>query len=104
MRSIKVYNRDVLAGTLEELSPTEYVFRYDDEYFRNPLMISISLTLPKNQQEYRSNHIFPFFTNMLPEGGNRRVWCRSHKVAENDFFGMLMMVRGVDFIGAVNLR
>jgi HipA-like protein len=104
MRSIKVYNNDVLAGVLQELSPTEYVFRYEDDYFCNPSMGSISLTLPKSQQEYRDSHIFPFFTNMLPEGGNRRLWCRKHRVDENDFFGMLMMVRGADFIGAINLK
>lgn len=50
MRSIKVYNNEVLAGILKEVSPTEYVFRYEDEYFQNPLMGSISLTLPKSQQ------------------------------------------------------
>ena len=104
MRILKVYNNEVLAGTLAEVSPTEYVFRYEDDYFRNPLLSSISLTLPKSRQEYRDSQIFPFFTNMLPEGGNRRVWCRSHKVDENDFFGMLMMLRGADFIGSVNLR
>lgn len=104
MRSIKVYNNDVLAGTLEELSANEYLFRYDDAYFHNPERESISLTLPKVQQDYRSESIFPFFTNMLPEGGNRRVWCRKHKIDEHDFFGMLMMVRGADFIGAINLR
>ena len=48
--------------------------------------------------------MFPFFTNMLPEGGNRRIACRRNKVDEDDFFGMLMMMRGADFIGAVNLR
>lgn len=104
MRSINVYNNDIFAGVLEEVSQTEYVFRYDDEYYNNPQMHSISLTLPKSKQEYRATHIFPFFTNMLPEGGNHRVCCRKYKVDEDDFFGMLMMVRGADFIGAINLR
>lgn len=104
MRSVKVYNNNVLAGELMEKSPSDYVFRYDDAYFSDPKEHSISLTLPKSQQEYHSAQIFPFFTNMLPEGGNRRVMCRHHKVDENDFFGMLMMVRDADFIGAINLR
>lgn len=104
MRSVKVYNNDVLAGELVENAPGDYVFRYDNDYYSNPQAKSISLTLPKTQQEYHSKQIFPFFTNMLPEGGNRRVMCRHYKVDENDFFGMLMMVRGADFIGAINLR
>ncbi|MCC8117881.1 MAG: HipA N-terminal domain-containing protein [Bacteroidales bacterium] len=48
--------------------------------------------------------MFPFFTNMLPEGGNRRIVCRRRRVDEEDFFGMLLMMRGADFIGAINLR
>ena len=60
MRILKVYNNEVLAGTLAEVSPTEYVFRYEDDYFRNPLLSCISLTLPKSRQEYRDFHIFLF--------------------------------------------
>ena len=41
---------------------------------------------------------------MLPEGANRRVICRSLRIDENDFFGMLEAVADKDFIGAVNLR
>lgn len=104
MRNINVYNNDDFAGVLTEVSQTEYIFRYDDAYYQNPDMTSISLTMPKTQQEYRASHIFPFFTNMLPEGANRRVGCRSRRVDDNDFFGMLMMICGADFIGSVNIR
>ncbi len=104
MRTIEVYYNDVYAGQLTEVSTKEYVYRYEDSYFSNPDTISISPTLSKSQQEYRSEWIPPFFTNMLPEGGNRRIVCRRKKVDEEDFFGMLMMMRGADFIGAVNLR
>lgn len=104
MRSVDVYNNDVLAGTLYEIGQGKYLFRYDDEYFRNDFMPEISITIPKKQQEYMSDAIFPFFTNMLPEGGNRKVICRKFKVDESDFFGMLMSMRGADFIGAINLR
>ena len=104
MRTVDVYLNDKYAGQLGEVSPTEYRFRYDDQYFADASMPSISASLPKTQQEYVSAKVFPFFTNMLPEGGNRRIVCRRHKVDEDDFFGMLMMMRGADFIGAVNLR
>lgn len=67
-------------------------------------MPEISVTLPKSKQEYVSDSIFPFFTNILPEGDNRKVICRKFKVDETDFFGMLAALRGADFIGAINLR
>ncbi len=104
MRSIDVYNNTVLAGTLSELDNGKYSFRYDDEYYNDDSMPEISITLPKSRQEFISDSIFPFFTNMLPEGGNRKVVCRTFKVDETDFFGMLMALRGADFIGAINLR
>ena len=46
-----------LAGILTEVSPTEYVFRYDDGYFADSKMPAVSLTLPKTQQEYRSAYL-----------------------------------------------
>lgn len=103
MRSVNVYNNDVLAGVLTEVSFAEYVFRYDDAYFADNTKTGISATLPKSQQEYHSSSIFPFFTNMLPEGSNRKVMCRLHKISEDDFFGLLMAVRGADFIGAITI-
>lgn len=104
MRSVDVYNNDILAGKLTELDDGNYSFRYEDEYFFNESMPEISVVLPKTRKEYISEYIFPFFTNMLPEGGNRRVVCRAFKIDENDYFGLLMAMRGADFIGAINLR
>ena len=104
MRSIKVYNNDIFAGVLSELDNGTYSFRYEDGYFHDDSMPEISITLPKINQEFVSDSIFPFFTNMLPEGGNRKVICRQFKVDESDLFGMLMAMKGADFIGAINLR
>ena len=52
----------------------------------------------------RGKRIFPVFTNMLPEGANRRALCRARKVDENDFFGMLEMICGMDAIGKFVLK
>ena len=49
-------------------------------------------------------YLFPFFTNMLPEGANRRSICRSLRIDENDFFGLLIAMADKDFIGAVQVR
>jgi serine/threonine-protein kinase HipA len=52
------------------------------------------------KQPYKSEHLFPFFTNLLPEGANRKVICRELRIDENDFFGMLMATVDTDMIGA----
>ena len=68
MRQGVVYLNKERVGIITELSSNEYKFRYDDEYFNDPSKPSISLTLTKQQQEYTSQYLFPFFANMLSEG------------------------------------
>ena len=104
MRKVDVYYGDVFAGQLVELAKGSYEFTYDDAYLANSNLPSISVNLPKSQKAYHSDHIFPVFTNMLPEGANRRALCRMNKVDENDFFGMLEMICGMDAIGLVVLK
>lgn len=104
MRQLNVYNNEIKAGVLTELHQGRgYIFRYDDEYFASTLP-PISLTLPKKKQQYESESMFPFFTNMLPEGGNRREICRYYRLDERDFFGLLTIMADKDFIGAVQVR
>lgn len=45
MRKAIVNFKGIPAGILEE-SETGFVFRYDDDYFQNPMRRGISLTLP----------------------------------------------------------
>lgn len=104
MRELAVYYNDTETGILTEESPgTGYTFQYKEEYL-NSALPPISATMPKQSSTYKSEHLFPFFTNMLPEGANRRVICRTLKIDENDFFGLLDAMADKDFIGAVNIR
>lgn len=80
-----------------------YSFQYCEDYLDSP-MPPISATLPKRIDAFYSEHLFPFFSNMIPEGANRRVICRSLKIDEQDFFGLLEAMADRDFIGAVNVR
>ncbi len=80
-----------------------YTFAYNAAYLASQLP-AISVTLPKREEPYESEYLFPFFSNMLPEGINRRVICRSMRIDEDDFFGLLTAMAGADFIGAVNVR
>lgn len=104
MRQLFVYNNDTFAGTLTEVERGGRCrFEYDAEYLKSPLQ-GVSVTLPKRSEPYEAEHLFPFFTAMLPEGGNRRFVCRYHHIDEEDFFGLLDAMAGADFIGAVNVR
>ena len=104
MRRVEVYVDNRHAGHLTEWNASDYEFAYDADYLVDMQTPPVSLSLPKRSEAYRSNHIFPFFTNLLPEGANRKAMCTAYKVDEQDFFGMLQMICGLDCIGNVTLR
>jgi HipA-like protein len=104
MRKAQVYRNGVLAGILTETNNRTFEFRYDNEYFIDNSKPAISLTLPKNQLVYTSEHLFPFFYNMLSEGVNREVQSRQLKIDKNDFFGLLLATAQYDTIGAVTVQ
>lgn len=104
MRTAKVLRNGVLAGILTENDAQKYVFRYDNNYFSDKNMPAVCLTLPKNQQEFSSDFLFPFFFNMLSEGANRQVQCSQLKIDENDDFGLLLATSQFDTVGAITLK
>lgn len=104
MRRVGVYVDNKQAGLLTEWNVGDYEFAYDADYLADGETTPVSLTLPKRSEPYRSDRIFPFFTNLLPEGANRKAMCTAYKVDEHDFFGMLQMICGLDCIGNVTLR
>ena len=104
MRQLDVYVNERMAGVLTELHPGKgYTFRYDSDYLASNGP-SISVTLPRRIEVHESDLLFPFFTNMLPEGANRNVICRTKRIDERDFFGLLAAMAGKDFIGGVHLE
>lgn len=104
MRQLGVYNNDVLAGVLTEQAPgRSYMFAYDPAYLASG-GAPVSVTLPLRSAPYESERLFPFFVNMLPEGANRTVICRKNRIDEEDLFGLLTVMSGRDFIGAVSVR
>ena len=104
MRELAVYYNDIEAGVLTEKYPgTGYTFQYKEDYL-NSALPPISTTLPRQSTAFNSEHLFPFFSNMIPEGANRKVICRTLRIDENDFFGLLEAMADKDFIGAVNVR
>ena len=104
MRKAEVYRNGTLAGHLIEDDQRNYLFRYDDKYYNDTTQPAISLTLPKNQQEYRSKFLFPFFFNMLSEGVNRKLQNRQLQIDENDDFGLLLKTAQYDTVGAISVK
>lgn len=89
MRELAVYYNEIEAGILTEKYPgADYTFQYKEDYI-NSALPPISATLPKQSTAFNSEHLFPFFSNMVPEGANRRVICRSLRIDENDFLDYL---------------
>ncbi|MBN1789329.1 MAG: HipA N-terminal domain-containing protein [Bacteroidales bacterium] len=104
MRKSEVYCNGAMAGTLTEENRRSFVFRYDNSYYHDADKSAISLTLPKTQQEYRSEYLFPFFFNMLSEGVNKQLQCKVLKIDEKDYFGLLMATAQYDTVGAVTVK
>ena len=104
MRKAQVFRNDELVGTLWEESRSSYGFRYDTAYFLDPTKPQISFRLPKSQQEYHSEILFPFFYNLLSEGANRKLQSRLLKIDEGDHFGFLLATAQSDTIGAITVK
>ena len=104
MRSMEIYRNGVLAGILTEENREQYLFRYDDTYFADPDKPAVSLTMPKNQKEYRSAYLFPVFFNILSEGVNRKLQSSRLRVDERDHFGLLLATARHDTIGAITVK
>ena len=104
MRRVKIYCKEQLAGILIEENRRSYIFRYEDNYFRDIGTTAISLTLPKSQQEYRSEFIFPFFSNMIAEGVNLEIQSRYLKIDEQDVISLLLATGSADTIGAITVK
>lgn len=101
---MKIYRNGILSGLLSEENRNSYVFRYDDDYYNDNSKAAISLSLPKTQQIYRSEYLFPFFFNMLSEGVNRKIQSTQLKIDEEDNFGLLMATAQYDTIGPITVK
>ncbi len=104
MRKAAIFRNKDFAGILIEENRQSYIFRYNDDWFEDKQKPAISLTMPKTQQEYHNNYLFPFFYNMLSEGVNKELQCRQFQIDENDGFGLLIATAEFDTIGAITVK
>jgi serine/threonine-protein kinase HipA len=103
MRLATVLFKGEEAGILTQYDDGSFSFRYNDNWIVDDGKAAISLSLPKSQQEYKAPYLFPFFFNMLPEGSNKQAVCRTMRIDENDYFGILLSTAKYDTIGAVRI-
>jgi HipA-like protein len=104
MRMAKVLFKSEVAGILIQHDDATFTFKYNDNWLIDVSKPSISLTLPKHKALFQSNHLFPFFYNMLPEGTNKHLVCHEHKIEQDDYFGILLNTAQYDNIGAVSIQ
>lgn len=104
MRQAEIYFKGELAGLLTQLDSGYFTYEYDDLWMSDNSKPPVSLTLPKKKKEYKSNHLFPFFYNMLPEGANKQVVCKHMRIDNNDLLSLLLLTARYDTIGAVTVR
>ena len=98
MRKAKVYNFGELAGILSD-DDGKYTFKYLNEYKG----YSISLTMPREQQEFTFSTFPAFFDGLLPEGNQLEALLKTAKLDRHDLFGQLVTV-GQDLVGSVTLK
>ena len=104
MRIAKIKYKDQEAGILLQHDKGSFTFKYNDSWLQDSSKPSISLTLPKTQQEHHSEYLFPFFYNMLPEGTNKQIVCTHNRIDQEDYFGLLLTSAQYDSIGAVTVE
>lgn len=104
MRQAEIHFKGEKAGLLTQLDNGHFVYKYDDIWMADTSKPSISLTLPKSNNKYESDYLFPFFYNMLPEGNNKQVICKDMRIDTNDYFSLLLITARYDTIGAVTVK
>lgn len=103
MRRAKILYKDEEAGVLTQHDNDSFTFSYNETWKADNNKPAICLTLPKIEQEFHSEFLFPFFYNMLPEGSNKQVACKLNRIDPADYFGLLMTTAKNDNIGAIRV-
>jgi serine/threonine-protein kinase HipA len=102
MRKAEVKIQDTTAGWLTQ-DEDGYHFEYDVEYLTSPEAVAVSLTLPLQENPFKSNVLFPFFDGLIPEGWLLDIAEKNWKLNPRDRMGLLMTCCK-DCIGAVSIH
>ncbi|MBT3384918.1 MAG: phosphatidylinositol kinase [Prolixibacteraceae bacterium] len=104
MRQAEIFFKGEKAGLITQQDDGSFAYKYDDLWMLDNSKPPISLTLPKDKKEYKSDYLFPFFYNMLPEGANKQAVCKHMRIDNDDYFSLLLITARYDTIGAVTVK
>lgn len=96
-----VFYGDLLAGYISE-TDEGYEFAYNKDYLLLANSRPISLTIPLQEETYRSKTLFPFFDGLIPEGWLLNIATEHWKIKSNDRYKLLLATCR-DTIGAVSI-
>lgn len=102
LREAFVFVQNEFAGILKE-KDSSYEFEYDSEYLKKENPLSVSLTLPIQNEKFESKTLFSFFDGLIPEGWLLNVVTKNWKIDKKDRFGLLLAVCK-DSIGDVSIK
>ncbi len=104
MRQAEIYFKGEKAGLLTQKDDGRFTYSYEEMWMKDTNKPAVSLTLPKTKQEYKSDYLFPFFYNMLPEGTNKDMVCKYMRIDNDDYFSLLLITARYDTVGAVTIK
>jgi serine/threonine-protein kinase HipA len=88
-RSANVLVNNTLAGTLSESAEGAFKFEYKKSYLKTD-SLPVSLTLPKREEPYISDTLFPFFDGLIPEGWLLDIAIENWKINPRDRMQLLL--------------
>ncbi len=89
MRQGEIWVNTDLAGVLIE-DENGYHFSYTEKYLNSETTISVSLTLPLQEEGFDSQFLFPFFDGLIPEGWLLNIAHKNWKLNPRDRMGLLL--------------
>ncbi|MDD3476304.1 MAG: HipA N-terminal domain-containing protein [Sulfurimonas sp.] len=104
MQQAQVFRNDILAGLLTKEDNGTYTFIYDANYLQRDDAKNIAIAFPLQRDPFTSSYLFPFFFNMLSEGGIKKTQCHTLKIDEDDHFTRLIKTAYADTIGSIKIK
>lgn len=89
MRQGEIWVNSKLAGILTE-DDNGYNFKYQKSYLENEKVLAVSLTLPLQEEVFKSEYLFPFFDGLIPEGWLLDIAHKNWKINPRDRMGLLL--------------
>jgi serine/threonine-protein kinase HipA len=99
---LDVYLYERRVGQLHLDPRHRFVFQYDRAWLAAGDALPLSLALPAREQPYADDEAKPFFANLLPESGVRRVIAHRLGISENNDYALLEAIGG-ECAGAVTV-